>query len=96
MRAFYRWVVNNPKKIMAFFLIATVICFFLTDDVGVNYDLSEYLPEGTASTISLEVMGDEFSGGIPNARVMVPDVTIPEALDYKEQIAACEGVLSVT
>ncbi|MCD8143521.1 MAG: MMPL family transporter [Clostridiales bacterium] len=95
MRAFYRGVVNNPKKIMAFFLVATVICFFLTDDVGVNYDLSEYLPEGTASTISLEVMGEEFSGGIPNARVMVPDVTIPEALNYKEQIAACEGVLNV-
>lgn len=96
MRAFYRGVVNNPKKIMAFFLIATAICFFLTDDVGVNYDLSEYLPEGTASTISLEVMEEEFSGGIPNARVMVTDVTIPEALALKEEITGCEGVLSVT
>lgn len=96
MRAFYRWVVNNPKKIMAVFVLATVICFFLMDGVGVNYDLSKYLPEDTASTISLEVMGDEFSGGIPNARVMVPDVTIPEALACKEQIEACEGVLSVT
>lgn len=96
MRAFYRGIVNNPKKIMALFLIVTVICFFLTDDVGVNYDLSKYLPEGTASTISLEVMEEEFSGGIPNARVMVPDVTIPEALALKEEIADCEGVLSVT
>ncbi|WP_298483817.1 hypothetical protein [uncultured Ruminococcus sp.] len=41
-------------------------------------------------------MGEEFDGGIPNARVMVKDVTIPEALEYKEKLEAVEGVSDVT
>ena len=53
-------------------------------------------PEETASTVSLEVMQDEFEGGIPNARVMVKNVTVPQALDYKEQIQNCAGVTGVT
>lgn len=40
-------------------------------------------------------MEGEFEGGIPNARVMVKNVTIPEALDCKELISACEGVTDV-
>lgn len=40
-------------------------------------------------------MENEFEGGIPNARVMVRNVTIPEALEYKEKILALEGVTDV-
>lgn len=41
-------------------------------------------------------MGEEFDGGITNARVMVKDVTIPEALECKEKLEAVEGVSDVT
>ena len=58
--------------------------------------MTDFLPEDTASTVSLEVMEEEFEGGIPNARVRVKDVSIPEALDYKEKILSCEGVTDVT
>ena len=34
--------------------------------------------------------------GIPNARVMVRDVTIPEALEYKARLEAVDGVTAVT
>ena len=40
-------------------------------------------------------MEEEFKGGIPNARVAVKNVTIPEALEYKEKILSCEGVTDV-
>lgn len=59
----------------------------LTDKfVSVNYDMNDYLPESSPSTVALDLMDQEFDGGVPNARVMVADVTVPEALAYKEQI----------
>ena len=95
MRKFYSVVVNNPKKILVCFLLLAVIGAVLQGMVAVNYDMTDYLPEDTASTVSLEIMEEEFEGGIPNARVMVQNVTISEALDYKEKISACEGVTDV-
>lgn len=96
MRKFYRAIVNNPKKILVCFLLLAVTGAVLQGMVEVNYDMTDYLPEDTASTVSLEVMEEEFEGGIPNARVMVKNVTIPEALAYKEKILTCEGVTDVT
>lgn len=96
MRKFYQTIVNNPKKILVYFLLMAVIGAVLRGMVGVNYDMTDYLPEDTASTVSLEVLEEEFEGGIPNARVMVKNVTIPEALEYKEKILTCEGVTDVT
>lgn len=63
--------------------------------VSVNYDINDYLPADSHSTVSLDVMQDEFDGGIPNARVMIRDVTIPEALSYKETIEQIDGVTEV-
>ena len=53
-------------------------------------------PPASPSTAAIEVMEDAFGGGIPNVRAMVRDVTVPEALSYKQQIARIEGVTSVT
>ncbi len=96
MKRFYQTIVNNPKKIIVSFFVLAMLGVVLQGMVGVNYDMTDYLPDGTASTVSLELMEEEFEGGIPNARVMVNDVTIPEALEYKEQLEACDGVTEVT
>lgn len=37
-------------------------------------------------------MEKEYDQDVPNMRVMIKDVTIPEALKYKAKIAAVEGV----
>ena len=88
MRKFYTGVVNHRKLIIALFAIAFIVCFVCSKLVSVNYDMKDYLPEGTKSTLSLELMQEEFSGGIPNARAMVRNVSIPEALECKEKIKA--------
>ena len=49
--------------------------------VSVNYDMNSYLPEDSPSTVALDVMEDEFDGGIPNARVLIYNVTVPEEMD---------------
>ena len=93
---FFSAVVDHRKPIIAVFLILSIIAAFLKPMVGVNYDMSDYLPKDSPSTVSLDVMKEEFDGEIPNARVMVKDVTVPEALAYKEKLETINGVLEVT
>ena len=75
MQKFYRGIVDHPKLIITIFLAATLLCAVLQSMVGVNYDMTAYLPEDSHSTVSLELMENEFEGGIPNARVMIRNVT---------------------
>ena len=86
MKKFYSGVVKCQKAILTIFFLLAVVCIFLQQMIAVNYDINDYLPEDSSSTISLDVMSEEFEGGIPNARAMIRNVTIPEALEYKEQL----------
>ncbi|MGN1404185.1 MAG: RND family transporter [Ruminococcus sp.] len=95
MKKFYEKIIARPKLIIAIFLVLAILGAVCKGFVSVNYDMNDYLPEDSKSTISLDVMGEEFDGGIPNARVMIKDVTIPEALEYKEKLEAVEGVSDV-
>lgn len=96
MKKFFTGIVNHKKSIIAFFMLIFVACAVMGDFVAVNYDMNAYLPEDSHSTVSINVMEEEFDGGIPNVRVMISDVTIPEALKYKEKLESVEGVTSVT
>ena len=95
MRTFYNWIVNHSKWILTIFTIAFIICAYCHTLVSVDYDMNDYLPEDSASTVALDRMSEEFDGGVPNARVMVENVTIPEALEYKEKISEVDGVTDV-
>lgn len=95
MRKLYSFIVRNLKKIIVFFLILAVSGAVLQNFVEVNYNMKDFLPDDSPSTVSLEVMESEFDGGIPNARVMVKGVSVPEALEYKERLKNCEGVEDV-
>lgn len=96
MEKFYNVVIRCRKLILVVFVIAAVILAFAKEFVSVNYDMNSYLPEDSPSTVALDVMNDEFDGGIPNARVLIYDVTIPEALNYKEKLKEIDGVTDVT
>lgn len=96
MKKFYNRVVNHPKLIITIFAVTFVICILCKSMVSVDYDMNDYLPEDSPSTIALDIMNEEFDNGVPNARVMVENVSIPEALEYKEQIENVDGVQDVT
>lgn len=96
MKKFYEKITAKPNLVIIIFIILAAVCAVFRSLVSVNYDMNDYLPEDSKSTVSLDVMNEEFDGGIPNARVMVKDVTIPEALEYKEKIEAVKGVTDVT
>ncbi|WP_239582819.1 efflux RND transporter permease subunit [Bacillus tianshenii] len=52
----------------------------------------DYLPDDAQSTRAMEVMEEEFTGAVPNTRVLIPGVSIQEALSFKEQLEAIDGV----
>ena len=96
MTKFYKHIVNHQKLILAVFLILFMVCLWCKQFVAVNYDMNDYLPEKSPSTVALDLMDQEYDGGIPNARVMVQNVTVPQALEYKEKLLAVDGVTDVT
>ncbi len=93
---FFRGIIHHKILVIILFAAAIIFFGFCKQFVGVNYDMNDYLPDGTFSTVSLEVMGKEFKTEIPNARVMVYHVTIPQALDMKEKLMEIDGVTEVT
>lgn len=85
------FIVSKGKVIEACFLIAAVACAICYPFVGVNYDLSKYLPSFAPTKQALDVMEDEF--GYPGmARIMVKDVSMQEAKAIRDRIAAVDGV----
>ena len=96
MTKFYRHIVNHQKLIIAIFLILFAVCAVCQRFVAVNYDMNDYLPPESASTVALDRMEEEYDGGIPNARVMVQNVSVPQALEYKEKLISVDGVTDVT
>lgn len=96
MRNFYTKVVDYRKIILIVFLLMAACSAVLKPFVGVNYDIKSYLPEDTASTVALKEMESSFDGGVPNAKIMLKDVTVSEALSYKEKLSNVSGVESVS
>ena len=95
MKRFYTAIVRRRRLVLAVFALAAVLSMAATSRVQVDYDINDYLPPESPSTTAIEVMNGAFTGGIPNMRVMVRDVTVPQALEYKEKLAAIDGVSSV-
>lgn len=96
MKKFYSWIVNHKKSVIGFYVIIFLVCLICKPMVSVDYDMNDYLPADSASTVALDVMNEEFDGGVPNARVMIKNTTVPEALRYKNKIKKVDGVSDVT
>ena len=90
-----RGITRHKKLVIAVFLVAAVISAVLILGVSVNYDLTDYLPEDSESTIALDLMYEEFGSGVPNTRVMVQNLTLTGAVEMKEKIAQAPGVTGV-
>lgn len=84
-------IVSKGKHIERIFLVVTVLFAICFPFVGVNYDLSKYLPDFAPTKQALDVMEDEF--GYPGtARIMVKDVSLQEAKAIRSRIAEVDGV----
>lgn len=85
------FIVQRGRIIEKFFIAMTILCAVCYPFVGVNYDLSKYLPDFAPTKQALDVMEKEF--GYPGmARIMVKDVTLPEARTIRQRISRVDGV----
>lgn len=81
--------------VVTIFTILALVGGMIQFAVPVNYSMSDYLPESAPSTEAIKVMEEEFDDDVANLRVMVKEVTIQEALAYKEELEAVDGVSNV-
>lgn len=86
-----RFIIHKQSWIGGIFLAGCIFSLIAMLFVNVNYDLTEYLPDTVPSRIGLELMREEF--GYPGTgRLMLKDVTLYEAKQYKDKLEAIDGV----
>ena len=93
------WIAEKTIKhkgvIIIAFTLMVVFSIFAAPNVSINYQMADYLPEDSKSTVSLNLMNKEFDKSPPNVRIMLEDVSIAEALNYKEKISKVNGVKEI-
>ena len=86
-----RFIIHKKGWIESVFVAGCVFSLIAMLFVNVNYDLTEYLPSSAPSCIGLDMMEDQF--GYPGtARLMIKDVSLYEAKQYKDKLEHVDGV----
>ncbi|SFJ78847.1 hypothetical protein SAMN04487936_104202 [Halobacillus dabanensis] len=88
-------IIKHKKSIVIIFMILTILSTVAQFAVSVNYNMVDYLPKDSPSMNAMNLMEEEFDEPVENARVMIQDVSITEALTYKEELEAIEGISGV-
>ena len=95
MEKFIRITLRHRKAVVGLFLAAMAVCACFIPFVRTNYNMVDYLPDDAQSTTAVRIMSDEFESAMPNANVMVRDVSITQALEIEQAMVATEGVEDV-
>ena len=95
MDRFLNALLKKKKLVVTIFIIITLLCTVCIPFVGINYNMVDYLPDDAQSTQALSNMEAEFVQTVPNAKAMIRDVSISQALEYKQKIAEIDGVTLV-
>ena len=96
MNQFTHGVIKHRRIILIIFTVLAILSAVMATTVSINYNMVDYLPKKAPSTMAVRIIEDEFVGDMPNARVMINDVSILEALEYKERISNIDGITSVS
>lgn len=84
-------IIHKRKQIEKVFAVLVILSLICIPMVGVNYDLTKYLPDSSPSAQALDIMQKEFT--YPGmGRVMLQDVTLYEAKNIKDRISQVDGV----
>ncbi|KRG16272.1 RND transporter [Virgibacillus soli] len=88
-------ILKYKKSIVITFIVLAMVSVVVQFGVKTNYDMVDYLSDDAPSIKSTDVMDKEFNDDVPNTRVMIKDVSIQEALAYKQKLEAIAGVSGV-
>ena len=76
--------------------LTVLFTFVFFTKVGINYNMTDYLPPEANSTVALNTMSDEFGEALPNCNVRVENISIQEGLRIKQQLAKLESIEDVS
>lgn len=94
MERLTEFFIRHRRTILIVFAALVLLSLPLIGIVRVNYDLTDYLPEDSRTKLSIDKLESTF--GYPSiAQVMLEDVSIPEAVEFKRAVSALDGVESV-
>lgn len=85
------FIVDKRNLFFLLYIFAIVFCFFSTNWVNVENDITTYLPEETETRQGLTLMNDEFIT-YGSAKVMVSNITYETGMMLKEQMEQIKGV----
>lgn len=89
------FITKHRRIITVIFIVTALAGILCMLQVSVNYNLTNYLPKDSQSTKALRIMEEEFTQSVPNARVMINNITLTQALDYKSRLINTEGISRV-
>lgn len=90
-----RQIVRMRRQIIALFAVALVVFGVCALTVGINYNMTDYLPAEANSTKAITAMEESFGEELANATVMAPVQGVTEAQELKEKIKEVPGVSEV-
>ena len=90
-----KFIIRHRKSTIILFILLALVCVVLQAFVKKNYDMVDYLPEKAQSTKALNIMNEEFTKAMPNASVIIKNLSVAEALEYKQELLAIKGVTQV-
>lgn len=96
MKKIGKFIVKARYVLLTVFALLCIISTFLMTKVNINYDMTQYLDKDSTSSLSLEVMQDEF-GSVGQCQVMVysKKLTFEDAKELSVKINNVDGVASV-
>ncbi len=86
MNKFANFIVKGRYWFLGIFFVLLVASGVLMNYVNVNYDLTEYLPDGSSTKESISLMKEEF-GATGTASIMLEGVSEDEATNIAEKIS---------
>src|SRR5699024_5480187 len=89
------FIVKHKKLVVVTFFVFAIISIAVQFGVKNNFDMVDYFSDEAPSIRASDVMDGVLYDDVANTRSMIKDVSIQEALEYKDQLEAMDGVSGV-
>lgn len=96
MERLFRTVLKHRKVVIGVFVLLTVVCGLCIPHVGVDANMSDYLPKSAKSSQDLDLMKQVYGNDIPDARIYVTGISQADARSFEQELEKEDDVVSVT
>ena len=95
MRKITDFLIEKRQFVFITFLLLTILSFFLTTKVNINYEISEYLPSSSEVRKGLDI-SNKFKTKMSTLNVLVKDLNSNEKEDGLNYLENLENVKEVS